>query len=481
MYFSWRVGHYASIVILVAAAAFIIYKAMAISKNEHFKDKDDIAALIGPAKWHKNTDTIIVTAHFKENLVWLRNSPYPVVVCSKAGADQPALTADPKCTMKYNRGREFGSYLKFIIEYYDNLPGFVVFLHGHETAWHQQLSMYDAIRCAKKKQYGYISLNNNIFPKLEWSKGNKGYDIIETLWEEHFKPYLRVEMPEYFYHDCCAQFIVSRERILHHAKDVYKKWYDLVFTIEDDYVLGLGFEMLWPMIFGEPWDIAIPASEYKKSRFSCSVRDIAGSEEMPTLNKVYIVIMATTRNKKALSSVIKTVPKSFADYIVIHQGAQADKIKTFDDGHIKVTLQRDIKDYGFYVGVGMLIKANIIPMTAWYLLINDTCLLGDGFESKVKSFLKEMSWRVDIYWADRNGRCNIGMQRRGAVTHGANLYLDLKSIDPVHLAQMEWGMHVSSPKLFPVEQRYHNKTSRSVDSTNSASALYFESFDIVKV
>ena len=274
---------------------------------------------------------------------------------------------------------------------------------------------------------------------------------------------------------------MSRERILHHAKDVYKKWYDLVFTIEDDYVVGLGFEMLWPMIFGEPWDIAIPASEYKKSRFSCSVRDIAGSEEMPTLNKVYIVIMATTRNKKALSSVIKTVPKSFADYIVIHQGAQADKIKTFDDGHIKVTLQRDIKDYGFYVGVGMLIKANIIPMTAWYLLINDTCLLGDGFESKVKSFLKEMSWRVDIYWADRNGRCNISMQRRGAVTHGANLYLDLKSIDPVHLAQMEWGMHVSSPKLFPVEQRYHNKTSRSVDSTNSASALYFESFDIVKV
>jgi hypothetical protein len=254
-------------------------------------------------KWHDKTDTIIVTAHFKEDLAWLRKSPYPVVVCSKAGADKAALTPDAKCTMKFNRGREFGSYLKFIIEYYDQLPLYVAFIHGHETAWHQQLHIFDAIRCAKKKQFGYISLNNSIFPKLEWSKGNKGYDTHGIALGGAFQALLDGRL---------ATLLLPRLlRAIHRLKrpnTVANKGglqalvRSRISSIQSDYDLGLGFEMIWPLIFGEPTDIMISPHEYKESRFACNVRDdVASRRVAPYLQKVYIVIMVTehTRSSRA--------------------------------------------------------------------------------------------------------------------------------------------------------------------------------------
>ena len=477
-HFIWIV----SLIVIILCAIRIEPSRWGADRREHFvKQKTAQTLLSGPNKWHAKTDTIVVTAHFKEDLAWLRKSPYPVVVCSKEGADKPALTPDPKCTMQINKGREYGSYLKFIIEYYDHLPLYVAFLHGHETAWHQQLHIFDALRCARKKQFGYISLNNSIFPKLEWTKGNNGYDILELLWEEHFKPYLLIDLPVFFYNDCCAQFIVSRDRIRLRPKKAYKHWYDLIFQVENDYDLGLGFEMIWPLIFGEPHDIKIPPQQYKESRFSCSVRDMSHLEEIPHMKKVYIVVMVANHSPSAtpnLKTLLASIPEMFSDYIIIRQRAASDQYKIFDDGHIEVSLKRDIKDFGFYIGIGMLIKANVIPLTAWYMIVHDSCRLLTNFEEKISTFLQEISWRVDIYWADRNGRANISLQRRGAITHGANLFMDIDSIDPVQLAQLEWGMHASSPKKFPIEQRYYHKTARSVDTRNIASALYFESLDI---
>jgi hypothetical protein len=74
---------------------------------------------------------------------------------------------------------------------------------------------------------------------------------------------------------------------------------------------------------------------------------------------------------------------------------------------------------------------------------------------------------------------NISLQRRDAIKHGANLFMDIESIDPVQIAQLEWGLHASSPKKFPIEQRYFHKTAQSVDNRNLASALLFESLGIV--
>ena len=134
-------------VTIMLLSLFIVFKLKYV---EHFTE---------PKTWNRDTDYVIVSSHFNEDLGWLKRSPYPVVVCSKLHSDA-ALPIDQKCSSPINKGKEVTAYLKFIIEYYDDLPKNVAFIHGHEKAWHQHLDIFDAIKCADARKYGFVSLNN---------------------------------------------------------------------------------------------------------------------------------------------------------------------------------------------------------------------------------------------------------------------------------------------------------------------------------
>jgi hypothetical protein len=58
--------------------------------------------------------------------------PWPVFVSTK----QPGhgVHSEPWG----NVGRELTSFLRFFVEFYDDLPERMVFSHGHDKAWHQQ-------------------------------------------------------------------------------------------------------------------------------------------------------------------------------------------------------------------------------------------------------------------------------------------------------------------------------------------------------
>ena len=49
--------------------------------------------------------------------------------------------------MPRNTANEASAFLKFIVDYYDDLPEVMVFLHGHRYAYHQEdvLTLLDAI------------------------------------------------------------------------------------------------------------------------------------------------------------------------------------------------------------------------------------------------------------------------------------------------------------------------------------------------
>lgn len=36
-----------------------------------------------------------------------------------------------------NKGDEVASYLRFIVDYWDTLPEYTAFVHGHDVSWHQ--------------------------------------------------------------------------------------------------------------------------------------------------------------------------------------------------------------------------------------------------------------------------------------------------------------------------------------------------------
>jgi hypothetical protein len=197
------------------------------------------------------TDLVICSSHYNENLEWLENSPYQVVIVSKKdapGAIPSSLLAD---TIRVpNLGNEAGSYLAFIIRNYSNLPPFTAFIHGHESAWHQNHNLLELIARAKIEQYDYISLNNN-FIVGETEKS----DFLLQWWPIYMENVLNIKLEplEAIESDCCAQFIVSKETILRIPLEAYKRWYHWILNEPSQSgTLGYFFEYSWAMIFGQP-------------------------------------------------------------------------------------------------------------------------------------------------------------------------------------------------------------------------------------
>ena len=227
---------------------------------------------------HSNAELIIVTAHYNEDLAWLKHQhEFPVVVCDKVGAGAIPFSPDSKCSLKVNRGREASSFLKFIIEYYDDLPRHIAFVHGHEFADHQKLpfGIIEGIRRAKKHDFDYISLNarahynhlhntstarsdsnaNNVVDASHWFS-HPGHHFLRRHWDSHFAGILGGDFPEHLGYMCCAQFVVSRRAIRRHPKEAYMRLYELVMdqTKGTDYEAAVAIEFIWHILFGEKPD-----------------------------------------------------------------------------------------------------------------------------------------------------------------------------------------------------------------------------------
>lgn len=223
-------------------------------------------------------DTIIVTNHFLENLDWLikyKDLFKNIVVCNKIGAEEMSKDVlnnlDCKsCPTMQNKGKEATAYLNYIINNYENLPNKIAFIHGHEYAWHQSgpYNLISMILRAKVDEYGYVSLNNNFLP-LSTNK-NYIFNLLKKYWKDYFYEYLG-ELPNEFIHDCCAQFIVSKELILKHPKQAYQKWYNLCNIInsnkedEKDENYAIMFEYIWYIIFKERGVFSMSNKEYYSS------------------------------------------------------------------------------------------------------------------------------------------------------------------------------------------------------------------------
>jgi hypothetical protein len=148
-----------------------------------------------------------------------------------------------------NRGGESMAYISGIIDHYDNLPDFMVFLHGHRLAWHTPLLSQDWIlrRLAShppldlnlSSTNGYHALGclerwgndiSQLFPTnidANW-KSNNGPRWHEALaarfaqaWREHLGDAYGMPLPEYVRVPTAATFIATREAIKRRPKEFY--------------------------------------------------------------------------------------------------------------------------------------------------------------------------------------------------------------------------------------------------------------------
>jgi hypothetical protein len=232
------------------------------------------------AHFNRETDLIIVSSHFNEDLMWLEKSPFPVIVST----NHPHYVHPPSTTVfldeglraPMNVGREASAYLRFIVKYYDNLPKHMAFIHGHEHGWHQGYpgTLIEAITNAKRHEYDFVSLNVCRLDPDTLRAGNIHWDTLQAAWPVYFENIVGVKMPHIIKNmDCSAQFVVSREQILKYPKSVWELWLRLAsdpgfIQAGNFYFVAWIFEYSWHVIFGEPPEYQTTKEEYLEARFT---------------------------------------------------------------------------------------------------------------------------------------------------------------------------------------------------------------------
>lgn len=185
----------------------------------------------------------IIIAHYKDNLNWVCNLKTPYLVVSKT-------IEDSKNFVPFNKGQEVPMFLKFIIEHYDKLADYTLFLHDHLNSPHQD---YDTVFLENNLNWklgSYYSVN-----KREWYQTIDKYSEVEPdgiNWVRDnwyiFQPFL--EKPDQLKFYSGAQFVIHKDLILQYEKAYYSYLYDWIEkTYLPDYITSRIFEYMWHYLF----------------------------------------------------------------------------------------------------------------------------------------------------------------------------------------------------------------------------------------
>ncbi|CAF0910177.1 unnamed protein product [Adineta steineri] len=255
-----------------------------------------------PSKWKKNK-LVIIPAIFKEINwadhsswpLWLRkgldlfnknnSQPYDIHLYQRLDPDSKPPYNWPYC---HNVHEEAGVYLKFIYDYYYDLPDKMLFIHARPE--HHSLYPIDAVQCIRD-DVAYTSVNDIWLQERPWGPGLRDPTDNLTLMYKCARRLLTLFgfngeaqlNPDYSISRnysvisamCCAQFYVRKERIRHYTyaqwSSVYNASLQPYCTTSRDRELpgrpgikwfGGGFELIWHIILGlEPANMPPPRAK----------------------------------------------------------------------------------------------------------------------------------------------------------------------------------------------------------------------------
>ena len=168
-----------------------------------------------------------------------------------------------------SRGREASAYLSFIVDLYDNLPEYSIFVHADPDQWHNDLfgpqtsNTLPNLRLEAVNAMGYLNLRctnnpgcpahiNTNSPSQEDIDSNDARANFPRIYKDIFGEDAHV--PDTIGGICCAQFAVSRARIQERPKSDYIRMLNWVdeksIPFVDNYGVGWVFETLWHVVFG---------------------------------------------------------------------------------------------------------------------------------------------------------------------------------------------------------------------------------------
>lgn len=210
------------------------------------------------------TNTIVVISRFDRDTSWTReltDRGYVVLVYEHGKTGSP----NNPYNLNKNKGKEASAYLKYIVDKYDSLPKYSVFLHDEMRAWHHDGSMVDLFLRNENSKRRYFNFNNRVCSSIK----NDLWPHMKLFFAKFLEPYIGPR--EYFgdwtvNHLCCAQFVCHKKKIRQHPKKMYEDIYNWIMDTDLSYqITGRLLEWTWRIIFNpekyklrEPVDVDNP-------------------------------------------------------------------------------------------------------------------------------------------------------------------------------------------------------------------------------
>ena len=217
----------------------------------------------------------IVCAHFRENVSWmlplLASRPNLRIIVYDCGVEPlpSELATYPRFELRNKRGPLapvpfFYGVFDYCSRDYDSLPDYTLFLHGHDTAWHQKLSIDRLLEllglvlgAAEGPPLEYANLNDRL--KDDWIYPCRSMVWrVAAEWEERLRALLREPRtespaPQRILEVQAAQAMVHRSRIRRREHDVWCRLRAHAASIRFHSDADLALEGSFHAIFGEPW------------------------------------------------------------------------------------------------------------------------------------------------------------------------------------------------------------------------------------
>lgn len=246
----------------------------------------------------------VVVAKYKENVEWTLKCPFQTIIYSK-NIGEPNYVHEGKDS-------ETSSYFRYIIDHYDNLSEWTLFLHGHETHWHHTNSVLkscdiDIQKVFDSKKCKFLSINHDGNPKNPRFMVHKpnvptpselsgelykqvmidmfGKDEYNAILLKHFPPNETLLNKQSY--PMAAQFYVHKSRIQARPKSFYENCFNM--CTDKSYILGIMakttqyiertiapffFEANWHYIFGEDYLYTSPYMRYNDIPFRNKTVDV---------------------------------------------------------------------------------------------------------------------------------------------------------------------------------------------------------------
>ena len=193
----------------------------------------------------------IVIARYNEDIRWCLPFIGLVKVYNK-GQDNLVYIPQNRIEKCENLGREGGTYLKFIIDNYEYLPKFTIFLQGnpfdHLDITNKKKSYHELLYTIKEQKpykFKYISKWLIDVPPEQVDEYGHGMTTLVELFggAESLKNKFR----KGYTYGSGALFVVHKEQILRHSKEFWLELYSHFQEINPS--AGYGLEKLWRLLF----------------------------------------------------------------------------------------------------------------------------------------------------------------------------------------------------------------------------------------